>query len=169
MRTFGGKITRNSARYSKRAQAFGTADGFERVMGELAEGSKVRVLYSLNSIIVASFLGGRECAFDEGADLFDRLFWRWANALQAVVTPNYDILTEEALTRIRMTRFYGGVDVVRPGVAIYKFHGSANFTLPIGAGRGATIEIAQSNVKPIRTAPQFSVRLHVQRPSALRD
>jgi hypothetical protein len=138
----------------EKAQGFGTADGFGRVMSELADGSKVGVLYALNSVIVASFLGGRDCAFEEEPDLYDRLFSALAGRLRAIVTPNYDILAEEALTRAGLPHYYGGVDVAGTAVALYKFHGSANFTLPIGAGRGVTVEIAQSGVKPIRTAAQ---------------
>jgi hypothetical protein len=51
-------------------------------------------------------------------------------------------------------QFYAGTSDASAPVAIYKIHGSANFALATGGGRGATVEIAQANVKPLRAVEQ---------------
>jgi hypothetical protein len=141
-------------RWLERASSFETNDGFERVMSELAERSRRDLLDELNAVIAASFLGGKGCAFAEGPDRFDRLFMSPRLRLRAIVTPNYDILAEEALGRRLVSYRYGGVPshMTRDGVSIYKIHGSVNFVLPKGSGRGVTPEMAERNTKGLRAA-----------------
>jgi hypothetical protein len=128
--------------------------GFERVMSDLADASRVGLLNALNAVIASSFLGGRGCTFEEEIDLFDRLFAALEPRLRGIVTPNYDILSEEALKRLKIPYFAVGSSDVPVGVPIYKIHGSVNYVLPIGAGRGSTVEIAQASMKPLRTGVQ---------------
>jgi hypothetical protein len=138
----------------RRARDWGSDDGFERVMSELAGRPEIGLLATLNAVIAVSFLGGDACGFDEGPDGYDALVSAVGPRLRAVITPNYDLLLEEALARPAMpSRYAGTLDAPAP-VVVFKIHGSANFFLPNGGGRGVTIEIAQRNAKPTRGADQ---------------
>jgi hypothetical protein len=138
----------------ERARDLKGPDGFECIMAELADKSAVDLLNEVNAVVAVSFLGGEGCAFEEGVDLYDRLFQALGERLRGIVTPNYDILAEEALERVGLAYHYVGVGGDGDGVAIYKIHGSANLALPIGAAGGATPEIAQRNARPLRAAEQ---------------
>jgi hypothetical protein len=74
--------------------------------------------------------------------------------LRAIITPNYDLLFEEALGRVGTTFRYAGTQAGPASVAVYKINGSVNFFLPSGAGGGATIEQAQASAKMLRVAEQ---------------
>jgi hypothetical protein len=132
----------------------GTPDGFERGMVELASARNVRLLGSLNRIMTVAFLGGKGCAFLEGEDLYDRLFRALGTRLRAIVTPNYDLLAEEALRRAGASYCYGGTTDSPAPIAVYKIHGSVNFAQVPGAGGGAKLEIAQRNAKTVRAREQ---------------
>ncbi len=145
----------------KRARDWGSDDGFERVMSELAAAPERGHLATLNAVIAVSFLGGTACGFDEAPDGYDTLVSALGSGLRAVITPNYDILFEEALPRSGMTSRYAGTLDGPARVVIFKIHGSANFFLPNGSGRGATIEIAQRTAKTTRLAQGDSFQIAI--------
>ena len=127
---------------------------FEQVMGELLRDGNRGVLTKINSVIAVSLLGGRCCSFPRGANLYDRLFAPLRTRLRAIITPNYDLLSEEALDRADLTHRYAGAPM-RDGtdVVLYKFHGSANFFATPGSVGSASSDAGQA-VKPLRIEPQ---------------
>ncbi len=84
----------------ERARDSGEPDSFERAMATLASAGRVRLLDSLNRVLTVSFLAGKACAFREGEDQYDMLFRALGPRLRAFLTPNYDLLGEEALRRV---------------------------------------------------------------------
>ena len=129
--------------------------GFEMAMFELMRAREIDLLDRINEIIAVSFLGGRRCDFDERQDRYDDLLGSCGSDLRAIVTPNYDTLAEEALHRRGIGFRYGGTpDSEKGPVTVYKVHGSANWFLPYGGGRGATLAVAEAQTKPLRGAKQ---------------
>ena len=128
---------------------------FEDVMAELLRGQQRALLDRVNELVAAALLGGRACSFREGVDLYDQLFAAVGPRLRGVVTPNYDLLAEEALSRVGLSYRYramAGPDDA--AVVIDKFHGSANWFQPSGAGRSASFEAARRSAKPLKIEPQ---------------
>jgi hypothetical protein len=132
--------------------------GFEQVMARLlVEGETSRnVLTKVNSVIAVSFLGGEGCFLGRADDTYAQLLRRLKDRLRGVITPNYDLLSEEALDRVGLTFRYAVV----PGdddaqVVMYKFHGSANFFQTPGSSGGSSLDAARHGVKPL-TAQQQS-------------
>jgi hypothetical protein len=123
--------------------------GFEHVMAELLHEEHRRHLDKINVAICFALLGGRACAFAPKPDLYDQLFSKLRTRLRAIVTPNYDLLCEEALERVGLKYRYRGYDDPtvdgEADVVIDKFHGSANFLLQSGAGSGSTLEAARAS------------------------
>jgi hypothetical protein len=135
--------------------------GFEQVMAKLLlDGEDNRhVLTKLNSVIAVSFLGGKKCSLGREEDAYDKLFDRMKDGLRSVITPNYDLLCEEALKRVGLTFQYAGAPGARDEqVVIYKFHGSANFFQTPGGSGGSSEEIARRGVKPLTATEQKKIR-----------
>ena len=138
--------------------------GFEDVMDEvMREPSGSRAgLERLNEVLAISLLGGRACAFERKTDLYDELFSLLCPRLRSIITPNYDVLAEEALERIGLTYRYGGTRYAdmqygipqesgEADVVLYKFHGSANWFQVSGTGGKAQM------AKPLRAVPQTRI------------
>ena len=152
------------------ARAMGLSEtsetAFEEVMYELLRGGDRRLLDKVNDVVCYALLVGREgceSAFDFGEDSYDKLFNVLRPALRSIITPNYDLLSEEALERVGLTYRYRGIaepDDASADVVLEKFHGSANWFLRSGAGRGHTIEAAQADTKPLRAVPQIHLPSH---------
>ncbi len=135
--------------------------GFEQVMAKLLlEGEQNRhVLTKVNAVIAVSFLGGKKCSLGRAEDDYDELLRPTKDRLRCVITPNYDLLCEEALDRVGLTFHYAGVPGGAHGqVVIYKFHGSANFFQTPGASGGSSEDIARRGVKPLTATEQTSIR-----------
>jgi hypothetical protein len=133
---------------------------FEEVMYELLQGEDRRLLDKVNDVLCYALLGGRESAFDAGEDLYDKLFAVQRPTLRGIITPNYDLLSEEALERVGLTYRYRGIaehDHAGADVVLDKFHGSANWFLPSGVGRSASLEAAQRSAKPLKAVKQANV------------
>jgi hypothetical protein len=142
----------------EQARDSGEPNAFELALADLGNAGRVGLLDSLNRILAVSFLGGKACAFREGEDLYDRLFRAFGARLRAIVTPNYDLLAEEALHRVGVPPWHAGTTNPPASVAVYKIHGSVNFAQVPGGAGGATLETAQRNMK--------SLQLREQRPFA---
>jgi hypothetical protein len=138
--------------------------GFEDVMDELMKGppGSRAELERLNEVLAISLLGGRACALERMVDLYDELFLLLRARLRSIITPNYDVLAEEALERIGLTYRYGGTrygdaqygDPQESGntdVVLYKFHGSANWFQVSGIGGKAQM------AKPLRAVHQTRI------------
>jgi len=130
--------------------------GFEQVMAKLLlEGEEKRhVLTKVNSVIAVSFLGGKTCLLGRADDAYDRLLGRIKDRLHSVITPNYDLLCEEALDRVGLTFRYSGDVGAQGQVVVYKFHGSANFFQSPGSSGSASEDIARRGVKPLTATEQ---------------
>jgi hypothetical protein len=131
--------------------------GFEAVMAELLRDGNRTVLNKLNEVICFALLGGKACHFSRQADLFDELFMRLEPRLRGIVTPNYDLLAEEAIERTGLSYRYRGVDNGGPTdavVVIDKFHGSVNWLQPPGPAASASLEAAQRMAKPLKAVRQ---------------
>jgi hypothetical protein len=142
------------------AQLSKTSDtAFEEVMYDLLRDEDRRLLEKVNEVVCYALLGGRESAFDAGQDLFDKFFAVLRPTLRAIITPNYDLLSEEALERVGLTYRYRVLERDKAGadVVLDKFHGSANWFSPSGAGRGTTIEAAQRSARPLKAVKQAHV------------
>lgn len=134
--------------------------GFEAMMSELLAGQETRLLGKINQVICYALLTGKACAFARREDLYDRLFAALRSTIRAVVTPNYDLLAEEALERAGLNYSYRAVVepiAAPPDVIIDKFHGSTNFMFTHGAGRGPTVAIAQANTTTTEAVKQGSI------------
>jgi len=121
-------------------------------MDELLRDRERDLLDKVNKVICVALLGGRATAFAPGKDLYDQLFDLLGSSLRSVVTPNYDLLAEEALDRVGLTHRYRGI-VPAPAdadVVLDKFHGSANWFQPSGVGRSGDPQAAARNAKPLR-------------------
>lgn len=135
-----------------------SSTAFEDVMNELLREETRRSLDKVNDVICYSFLCGRECAFPEEEDLYDQLFSGLRASLRAVITPNYDLLVEEALERVGLTyRCRGIAEAGDADVVIDKFHGSVDWFLPSGSGVGSTPEIARRAGRPLEAVRQTRV------------
>lgn len=135
--------------------------GFEQVMAKLLrEGEDNRhVLTKVNSVITVSFLGGKKCFLGRANDAYGELFDRMKDGLRSVITPNYDLLCEEALDQVGLTFRYASVQGAGDEqVVIYKFHGSANFFQTPGGSGGSSEEIARRGVKPLTATEQKNIR-----------
>ncbi len=131
--------------------------GFEQVMAKLLlQGESSRhVLTTVNSVIAVSFLGGRKCFVGRAKDAYDELFGRIKERLRSVITPNYDLLCEEALERMGLAFHYAGVRGARAEqVVVYKFHGSANFFQTPGSSGSSSEDVARRGVKPLTATEQ---------------
>jgi hypothetical protein len=130
---------------------------FEEVMAELLRSQARRLLDRVNRVIALALLGGRASAFTQQEDLYDQLFSLLRPSLRSIVTPNYDLLSEEALERVGLAYRYRGISEAGDAgadVVLDKFHGSANWFQPSGIGRSRTLEAAQRGVKPVKAVAQ---------------
>jgi hypothetical protein len=132
--------------------------GFEQVMDELLHEMHRRSLDRVNMVLCFALLCGRACACEQKVDLYDQLFMKMRGSLRGIITPNYDLLCEEALSRVGLRyRYRGYTDPTTDGdaeVVLDKFHGSANFFLPSGNRTGSTIETARANSRPLKAVRQ---------------
>ena len=132
--------------------------GFEQVMAELLTEEHRRSLDKVNLVICFALLCGRGCAFERKQDLYDQLFTLLRPTLRCIITPNYDLLSEEALERVGLSYRYRGYSDPESehdaNVVLDKFHGSANLFMPSGAGVGSTIEIARANARSLKALRQ---------------
>jgi hypothetical protein len=123
---------------------------FEDIMSNLLREGSRDLLNKVNAAICFAMLCGRACVFERGKDLYDELFQRLGPSLRSIITPNYDLLAEEALERVSLSYRYRGVDGSGPddaSVVIDKFHGSVNWFEPLGIGRSASLAAAQAMTK----------------------
>lgn len=133
-----------------------SAHAFETLLeGAVGQGD-IGLLADINDVIARAMLSGRGCRFPEGTDLLDSLVARYAGRLAAVITFNYDTLTEEALDRASIAYRYPGVDdtSATDALPIFKVHGSVNWLQVVGTGGGSSLEIARANHRPTRLEAQ---------------
>jgi hypothetical protein len=144
------------------AERSATSDtGFEEVMDEILAEEHRETLDKVNLVLCFALMCGRACAFEPRPDLYDQLFSKLQGRLRGIITPNYDLLVEEALSRAGLTyRYRAYTDPGSDGVAsvvLDKFHGSANFILPPGNHAAATVEAAWLGSNPIALIPQARI------------
>ncbi|MEO8798296.1 MAG: hypothetical protein ABI551_10455 [Polyangiaceae bacterium] len=136
--------------------------GFEATLNELLEQpGSWGTLTDLNRIISVAFLGGEGCAFEPNADRYDELLKEIGSQLCAVITPNYDLLFEEALERAGTVFFLAGVEA-EVGLPLFKIHGSVDWMQVKGHASSATLEVAVANSTPTRFVDQEGVGLSVE-------
>jgi hypothetical protein len=134
-----------------------SATGFEEVMAGLLRDQQRPTLNKVNEVICYALLGGRASAFPRQRDLYDELFTRLARRLRAVVTPNYDLLAEEALERVGLSYRYREVANGGPpdaAVVVDKFHGSVNWFQPPGPAAGHSLADVEARTKPLKVVRQ---------------
>jgi hypothetical protein len=108
-----------------------------------------RRLGLVNEVLCFAFMTGKECAFGERGDLYDELFGRLSGTLRAIITPNYDLLAEEALFRLGLRYRYRAIEAPEAdAIVIDKFHGSSNFFHTPGQGTGSSLAFAEANTVP---------------------
>ena len=144
-------------RAAERAKASATA--FEEIMEELLRDRDRRALEKVNRVICVSLLGGRVTAFAPGVDLYDQLFLRLGPSLRSIITPNYDLLAEEALDRVGLSHRYRADHLgnAKADIVLDKFHGSANWFQPSGVGRSHDPDAAARMAKPLKAVAQVNV------------
>lgn len=143
---------------------------FETVMERLLVGDpgtpilervdELRLLDRVNEVLCYAFLTGRACAFEEKDDLYDDLFEALRPTLRAIITPNYDLLAEEALGRVGLAYRYRAMDepnMPSADVVMDKFHGSVNFFYTPGTGTGRTVELARDAHTPTDAVMQDNI------------
>lgn len=140
-------------------RAASSAIGFEEVMDELLRERDRALLDKVNRVVCAALLGGRGTAFAPAVDLYDQLFARLRPSLRSIITPNYDLLAEEALERVELTYRYRGDQLgnADADVVLDKFHGSANWFQPSGVGRSHDPEAAARMAKPLKAVAQANM------------
>ncbi len=119
---------------------------FEAAAGRIWEEERELVGW-LHRLLSWSMLLGRGCRFPKQVDRYDKLL-----ALPgfgqgtAIITPNYDILIEEALIRAGREFHYPGARIgaaEHRGVAIYKVHGSINWLVQMPFAGSANLQVAR--------------------------
>jgi hypothetical protein len=132
------------------------------------------VVRAIQRALAYSMLVGSECAFVAERDGYDRLLERLSRTrLLTIVTLNYDILLEDALKRRGIRITYPSVPGVEGTiftsegsgavVPVYKPHGSINWLAIRSIGLSASLEVAQTNTKPLkltRSGPYLATQSH---------
>jgi hypothetical protein len=143
----------------RRRCASGT--NFERAMEKLLKRQERATLQGVNRLIAAALLGGEKREFASRPDRYDQLLEALRGELRGIITPNYDLLAEEALARVGLSYRYRALSVAEPNaVVIDKFHGSVNWFHPAGGGVGSTIDIARQNSAPTKVVDQAHLLSH---------
>ncbi len=121
---------------------------FEAAAGRMWE-EEPELLEWLHRLLTWSMLLGRGCRFPQQADRYDELLLALPGFGEgtAIITPNYDILIEEALIRAGREFHYPGARIAASehrGVPIYKIHGSINWLVQMPYAVSHDLEIARS-------------------------
>lgn len=139
--------------------------GFEGTLNRLLDQqASWGLLSDLNLVIASAFLGGVGCPFDPREDRYDQLINLPGREISAIISPNYDLLLEEALERSNRLFAYRGIGAEEPtsAIPIFKIHGSVNWMQVKGHASSASLEIALKNVKPTRFVDQDGAGISVE-------